>query len=111
MSIVLKRNLKGWKGSIELKGQVVLRVQTLKNIEEELQYYKDKAEYLKQEKFKIIESIHSKKRNLLNVKAMCKIAEVSRSGYYNFPNKKGSFTNKELQDLENYKINLEAYNY
>lgn len=42
---------------------------------------------------------------------MCKIAEVSRSGYYNFPNKKGSFTNKELQDLENYKINLEAYNY
>ncbi len=45
-----------------------------------------------------MESILSKKRNKLNVKSMCKIARVSRSGYYNYLKKKESFTDKELQD-------------
>lgn len=42
---------------------------------------------------------------------MCKIAEVSRSGYYNYLNNKETYLNKELQDSEDYKLILEAYNY
>lgn len=42
---------------------------------------------------------------------MCKIAEVSRSGYYNYLKNKELFTDKALQDSEDYKLIFEAYNY
>lgn len=42
---------------------------------------------------------------------MCDIAEVSRSGFYNYLKNKDISSDKELQDEEDFKLILEAYNY
>lgn len=42
---------------------------------------------------------------------MCNIANVSRSGYYKWKNSQEIRNLKEIQDLEDFNLILEAYNY
>ncbi len=39
-----------------------------------------------EEKYKIIEEMISRDNDLLNISKLCEIAEVSRSGFYNWKN-------------------------
>ncbi len=52
-----------------------------------------------------------KRKNNLNIKMMCKIAGVSRSGYYRYLKHKDSHHDKESQDKEDFKLIQEAYHY
>ena len=62
-------------------------------------------------KFEIIHETISKANNTLSVKMLCKIAGVSRSGYYNWVHSVDKRTEKELQDRADFELILEAYSF
>ena len=49
-------------------------------------------------KFQIIHKILQDKENVLSIEELCKIAGVSRSGYYNWVNSKSKRLEKEMND-------------
>lgn len=51
------------------------------------------------------------KNNMLSVKMLCEIANVSRSGYYNWVASEKNIELKEEQDRKDFEIILLAYNY
>lgn len=62
-------------------------------------------------KFKIIYEMTQKENNLLTVSMLCEIAQVSRSGYYNWVNSEDMRIKKENKDKKDFKIILQAYQY
>jgi transposase InsO family protein len=62
-------------------------------------------------KYEIIREMSSRDNNLLNIKWLCDIAGVSRSGYYYWLNTEKDRTNREHQDEADFKLILEAYKY
>ena len=52
-----------------------------------------------------------KDNNLLTVSMLCEIAQVSRSGYYNWIKSENIRIEKEKKDRKDFEIILEAYNY
>lgn len=62
-------------------------------------------------KFKIIYEMVQKENNLLTVSMLCEIAQVSRSGYYNWINSENIRAEKEDKDRKNFEIILQAYQY
>lgn len=62
-------------------------------------------------KFKIIYEMIQKENNLLTVAMLCEIAQVSRSGYYNWINSENIRIEKEVKDRKDFEIILQAYQY
>lgn len=62
-----------------------------------------------EEKFKIIEEITSRDNNLLNISWLCEIAQVSRSGYYNWLNHKEKRDIRDQKDKKDFELILKAY--
>lgn len=62
-------------------------------------------------KFKIIYEMVQKENNLLTVSMLCEIAQVSRSGYYNWINSENIRAEKEDKDRKDFEIILQAYQY
>lgn len=62
-----------------------------------------------EEKYKIIEEMISRDNNLLNISKLCEIAEVSRSGFYNWKNSYNRHQQKEQQDKKDFELLLQAY--
>lgn len=62
-------------------------------------------------KFKIIYEMVQKENNLLTVSMLCEIAQVSRSGYYNWINSENVRIEKEDKDRKDFEIILQAYQY
>lgn len=62
-------------------------------------------------KFELIHSIVTKEGNLQNVKELCEIAGVSRSGYYNWVASADKRSQKEAQDRADFDLILQAYNF
>ena len=62
-------------------------------------------------KFEIIRGIVSQEGNLQNVKELCRIAGVSRSGYYNWLASEGSRSTREEADKRDFGLILEAYRF
>lgn len=62
-------------------------------------------------KYEVIYEIVSQEGNLQNVKELCKIAGVSRSGYYNWLASEEKRQEKEQRDQKDFALILEAYNY
>lgn len=68
-----------------------------------------KTKHLKEEKFRIIESIKKDKTNKLSVASLCKAAGVSASGYYAFL-KRINAKDYAMKDKEDFAWILKAYN-
>lgn len=62
-------------------------------------------------KFEIIHEIISREDNVQNVKELCAIAGVSRSGYYNWVASADKRANREAADKADFKIILDAYKF
>ena len=62
-------------------------------------------------KFEIISEMMHKPDNKLNIKALCEIAGVSRSGYYAWLNSEPSRQMREAQDRADFDQILEAYRF
>lgn len=62
-------------------------------------------------KFKIIYEMTQKENNLLTVSMLCEIAQVSRSGYYNWVNSEDMRIKKENKDKKDFELILQAYQY
>lgn len=62
-------------------------------------------------KFKNIYEMTQKENNLLTVSMLCEIAQVSRSGYYNWVNSEDMRIKKENKDKKDFEIILQAYQY
>ena len=62
-------------------------------------------------KFEIIHEIVSQEGSLQNVRELCKIAGVSRSGYYNWLASEHNRIAKEQADKQDFERILEAYSY
>ena len=62
-------------------------------------------------KFKIINEMIRKENNLLTVSMLCEIAQVSRSGYYNWVNSENIRIEKEERDKQDFEVILQAYRY
>lgn len=62
-------------------------------------------------KYEIIRSIVSQEGNLQNVKELCQIAGVSRSGYYNWLASEDKRLEKEARDKHDFELILEAYSF
>ncbi len=62
-------------------------------------------------RFEIIHEILSSDDNRLSVTALCEIAGVSRSGYYNWVNSANVRERHDLQDRADFEIILEAYRF
>ena len=60
-------------------------------------------------KFEIIRDITEDPENVLNIKDLCEIAGVSRSGYYNWLASEAKRQEKEEQDRKDFNIILQAY--
>ena len=60
-------------------------------------------------KFALIQEALMRSDNLLNVSTMCRIAGVSRSGYYNWCASEGKRQAREEQDKRGFELILEAY--
>lgn len=60
-------------------------------------------------KYQIIYDTMQKNENLLNVRAMCEIAGVSRSGYYHYLSTESLRREREEQDRQDFLLILEAY--
>ena len=61
--------------------------------------------------FQIIDSTLDSNDNKLSVSMLCDIAGVSRSGYYKWKNNEELRYLKEIKDEDDFKYNLEAYNF
>lgn len=62
-------------------------------------------------KYEIIHSIVSQEDNLQNIRELCSIAGVSRSGYYNWLASEAKRSEKEARDQADFDLILEAYQY
>lgn len=62
-------------------------------------------------KFEIIKEMTERDDNLLNITWLCRIAGVSRSGYYNWLASEPIRKHRDDQDKANFEIILEAYNH
>ncbi len=62
-------------------------------------------------KFKIINEMIQRENNLLTVYMLCEIAQVSRSGYYNWINSENIRIEKEEKDKKDFEVILQAYRY
>jgi len=62
-------------------------------------------------KYEIIREMTSRDNNLLNIKWLCDIAGVSRSGYYYWLDAEKTRIERELQDESDFKLILEAYKF
>ena len=60
-------------------------------------------------KYQIIYDIISAEDNVLNVKELCEVAGVSRSGYYAWVNAEPNRIKRELQDQKDFNLILEAF--
>lgn len=61
--------------------------------------------------YEIIHSIVSQEDNAQNISDLCRIAGVSRSGYYNWVNSAEKRSEKEARDQADFELILEAYNF
>ena len=61
------------------------------------------------EKYKIIEEMISRDNNLLNISKLCKVADVSRSGFYSWRKNKDKREAKEEKDRNDFELILEEY--
>lgn len=59
----------------------------------------------------MIEAQRNTPHNKLSVSAMCQIAGVSRSGYYNWLNNRDNRLQKEIRDRADFELILEAYRF
>lgn len=64
-----------------------------------------------EEKFQVIQDLISRDNNLLNISWLCEIAEVSRSGYYNWIHNLEKRKRKDEKDKEEFEKILNAYNF
>ncbi len=62
-------------------------------------------------KYAVIHEIVSQEDNLQNVRELCRIAGVSRSGYYNWLASEAKRNEKEAKDRKDFDLILEAYNF
>lgn len=62
-------------------------------------------------KFDLIHEIVSKEGNMLSVTELCRIAGVSRSGYYRWVNAKDVRRTREEKDQEDFSLILQAYQF
>lgn len=62
-------------------------------------------------KFKIINEMIQRENNLLTVYMLCEIAQVSRSGYYNWVNSENIRIEKEEKDRKDFEVILQTYRY
>lgn len=62
-------------------------------------------------KYQIIYDIVSAEDNVLNIKELCEIAGVSRSGYYAWVNAEPKRIQRDLQDQKDFELILEAFQY
>ena len=53
----------------------------------------------------------SRDNNLLNISKLCKVADVSRSGFYSWRKNKDKREGKEEKDRNDFELILEAYRY
>ena len=60
-------------------------------------------------KYQIIYEIMSAKDNVLNVKELCRVAGVSRSGYYAWLKAESKRRERDNQDQKDFALILEAY--
>jgi len=63
------------------------------------------------DKFAIISEVASRPDNLLNIKYLCKLAGVSRSGYYNWVASEDGRLRREEQDQQDFALILDAYRF
>jgi putative transposase len=63
------------------------------------------------EKFRIIREMTERDNNLLNSSMLCKIAGVSRSGYYNWLASEPARQKREEQDKRDFDLIVEAYRF
>ena len=62
-------------------------------------------------KFELIHEIVSKEDNVLSITELCRIAGVSRSGYYRWVNAEDMRQTRERQDQEEFSLILQAYQF
>lgn len=62
-------------------------------------------------KFELIYEMYSRENNLLNIKLLCEIAGVSRSGYYRWLNAASDRAEKEEKERLDFEDILDAYNF
>ena len=62
-------------------------------------------------KFEIIRNMTSRDNNMLNIRWLCDIAGVSRSGYYRWLTAEVSRNSRDKADEHDFQMILEAYNY
>ena len=62
-------------------------------------------------RFEIIHEVLSQTDNRLSVTALCRIAGVSRSGYYNWVHSADTRAKREARDRADFERILEAYNF
>ena len=62
-------------------------------------------------KFALIEAALSSPNNLLSITVLCKIAGVSRSGFYRWQEAKPTREEREKRDKADFDLILEAYNF
>ena len=62
-------------------------------------------------KFELIHEIVTKEDNVLNITELCRIAGVSRSGYYRWMNAEDVRQAREKKDQEDFSLILQAYQF
>ena len=62
-------------------------------------------------KFRLIQNATSRDNNLLSITALCQIAGVSRSGYYNWIGNESNRQQQEEADQKDFNLILEAYRF
>jgi transposase InsO family protein len=70
-----------------------------------------KTEATPEEKFRLIKEITQRDNNELNITWLCEMANVSRSGYYNWLKSKDNRDDKETRDRADFELILEAYRF
>ncbi|MDN8963522.1 hypothetical protein Q0P11_14800, partial [Staphylococcus aureus] len=63
-----------------------------------------------QEKFELINRLISRDNNLLNISWLCKIAQVSRSGFYAWKQREEKRMESEKKDEKDFELVLAAFN-
>ena len=67
------------------------------------------SDFSEKEKFKIIDETLKSPDNKLSIKKLCDIANVSRSGFYNWQNSSDKRELQEKADIADFSLILEAY--
>lgn len=62
-------------------------------------------------KYAVIRETLLRTDNLLSVKQLCSLADVSRSGYYHYLSTEGERQRRERQDQEDFRRIVEAYQF